>query len=251
MIKQVMTAVVLSVACATGAPSYAASRFTADNTVVISAPISGQSMQPVTQKVVDWILKGVKGGEVNIVLSSPGGSVVAGFFFVNKLKALQHKGVKVNCYVEDVAASMAFQILTQCDKRIVLNESFLLWHRVRVNVGGMFGAPMTAPQAHDLMTDLQAYDDHILSDLIRSMGSHAPIDYITYHFERETLHTGKNLCTRVSGFCTAVDVVPGLVEIMADERVVKATVAPSIFGESDIMYIWDKFPVVYTVDTNK
>lgn len=210
-------------------------------TIVIDGEISGRSMGPIYSYVNGLLAQQSVPENLDIVISSPGGSVTAGFLFLDRLSALKQRGTKVNCYVAEVAASMAFQILTQCDTRTSLETSFLLWHRARVFVGGMFGTAMTGPMAYQLGVQLKDLDDHIYRDVKKAMPS-APDHYLRFHFEAETLHTGANLAAAVPEFLTISDDSAWIMGQLTNPDAVhlaKATLFDTMkFG--DLIYIWDR-----------
>jgi len=93
--------------------------------MVIDSVINNQSMKPLIDALTG--LYGPHKGPkiVDLVLNSPGGSVVTGFEFLSLMSGLQEQGWTFRCTVYHVAASMAYQILNQCDQRQSLNNSFL------------------------------------------------------------------------------------------------------------------------------
>lgn len=156
---------------------------------------------------------------INIVINSPGGDVVTGFAFINYMESLKQKGVTLNCYVPSMAASMAFQIYLHCDNRYALNKSFLLWHGVRVQIGGgLFGGgqTMTAKSTQLLATDLKAVDAVIIAELKEALN--LDLKTIMYHFDAETLHIGSNLSAMDPAFVTTSDAIPGLLEALDDPK---------------------------------
>lgn len=175
--------------------------------------------------------------EINIVISSPGGSVVAGFLFLDRMKAVQARGTVVNCYVADVAASMAFQILLQCDRRYATSTSFLLWHRARVSLG--FGGAMTGPEMASLGRQLKDLDEHIYNDVAASLSEDVPDHYIRFHFEKETLHTGANLGTVAPHFITVEAAIPGVYESLTNEKLVRSAKGGmfDMFAVGELIYI--------------
>jgi ATP-dependent protease ClpP protease subunit len=150
---------------------------------------------------------------IDIILNSPGGAVIPGFLFINRMNSLKAQGIKLRCYVQDFAASMAFQILMHCNERHILERSFLLWHRVRVQVGGMFGQPITAPEASKLSASLQAIDDLIIEELVSAMPQLDRVE-IMYHLEDETLHTGITLGRAAPKTFTVHKYIPGLYKLL-------------------------------------
>lgn len=244
MFSKILLSVTMFAACAQSYPADAA-EFKPENTIIIDQPIMNQTMQPVSNQVMAWIVAPKKLDSVNMIINSPGGSVTTGFFFISKLKALKAQGTVLNCYVVNLAASMAFHFLTQCDSVTVLDESGLLWHRARVNVGGLGGEPMTAPQASDLARDLSIIDDHIFTDVLAAVKG-MPVADISYHFEKETLHFGRDLCKQTT-FCVSKPHVPGLLEAMVDKKLVRTGKEQGFFDmlTGEIMYVWSGFrPVI-------
>jgi ATP-dependent protease ClpP protease subunit len=72
-------------------------------------------------------------GPIDIVISSPGGSVSHGLFLVQAIQAVKAKGVVVRCHVPTLAASMAYVVFTQCTERYALPYAQLLFHAPRVS----------------------------------------------------------------------------------------------------------------------
>lgn len=193
--------------------------------MVIDGPITSQSIAPLKQVLLQELADGNVRPELQMILNSPGGSVFAGFQFISILKAAKAEGMRLVCIVPGMAASMAFQFLTICDERYVLNESMLLWHRARV--GGVEG-PITAPAAEHLSKQLQETDDSIMDQLVRVLPMNKKD--ITYHFEHESFHQGRALCsTTAPGFCTSYDVIPGLFAMINNPKALHSVAPLSIF----------------------
>jgi len=227
----------LAVTVLLSGPAYAET-FNSSNTIVISREITGATMQPVIGKVLELISSPKLVPNLNIIISSPGGSVTAGFIFTSLLRDLKARGTTITCYVPWFAASMAFGILTQCSKRIVLKEAMLLWHRARVMTGDQ---PITGPVASVLARDLAATDAVILQGVMDTVGQEMSEQDVKYYFEVETLHIGSNLCAQVPKFCTAVDSVPGMFKAMVSNDIVHAEAAFSPFGKIvETLYIWSR-----------
>jgi ATP-dependent protease ClpP protease subunit len=207
-----------------------------DRAMVIEGPIAGGNLN----HLGDLLLEMDNSAPIDIVISSPGGSVVAGFIFVSKMKAAQAQGKSIRCFVPDVAASMAFQILVNCDERYVLNRSFLLWHRARVFFGGFNFAIVTAPIAKQLSVQLDILDQTIYDETAAALG--APDEYVRYHFENETLHTGASLQKSAPNFLSAHDSISGLLEALKNDKLPRtAALSPfdmrSLYRPGQIVYI--------------
>lgn len=212
--KKVLAALFVTFTSLIGQSACASEGFVPENTIVIRGVIARETMGPVYQKMNDYLFEPQAPSEVNLIIDSPGGSVFSGFRFISQMKALQGKGTKFSCYVPGLAASMAFHILAHCDKRVVLDESALLWHRARVFI--MFGT-ITAPISAALSRDLQLTDGHILNSIQQALSKDMSKEDIQYHFEQETLHIGQNLCKTAPHFCTSAATVPGLIEALQDK----------------------------------
>jgi len=105
----------------------------AATTVEISGPIDFQLVAPLVDKIVSQASAGT---EITLIINSPGGEVNAGLFLINAMKLSQARGAKLRCITTGLAASMALQVFSQCDSRFALPNSFMLYHPVRVNLGG-------------------------------------------------------------------------------------------------------------------
>jgi len=172
-----------------------------------------------------------KSGEaVDIVLDSPGGSVFSGFQFVNAMEEVKGQGVRIRCFVNGLAASMAFQILVHCDERYALSRSFLLWHGVRTQSR----EPITSRSAAALHADLAAIDKVILAELRETLGLKE--EELLFHFNQETLHIGDNLGVMCPNFITIRRYIPGIGEALANPKVVKTSQTQGfefLFNSSD------------------
>lgn len=92
---------------------------------------------------------------IDIVISSPGGSVSHGLMFIQAMKEVKKKGVTIRCYVTGMAASMAFNIFTQCDERYSLPYATLLFHAPRV-MGTFVIDVQAAKQLYEGLSQLEA-----------------------------------------------------------------------------------------------
>lgn len=227
-----------------------AEEFNPRNTVIIDQPIGRDTMAPIIDKMNRFLASKQAPAEIKLIIDSPGGSVYTGFKFIAQMKALQAQGTVIKCFVPGLAASMAFHILVHCDERNILQESALLWHRARVFV---MMAAFTAPVASELARDLQQIDDHILREVRAGLSRDMSDKEIVYHFERETLHIGRDLCNQVPSFCTAHAAIPGLLEVMARKDMV--TTLPvedpdQLFRDESMIYLYFQY-LVDTLNTEK
>lgn len=178
-----------------------------EHTVYIRGAIQDDNILPLGEQLVKWALA-KPGVELTIVLDSPGGELYTGFKFMKYLDVVHSQGSTIRCIVRDMAASLAFQILTKCDQRYALPNSLLLWHRVRT--GGFL---VTAPVAARILSILGRWDEELFAE-VRGAMPLASEDVLRMHFEDETLHRAVELDRDIdSGFLTVLPYIPGLVEV--------------------------------------
>jgi ATP-dependent protease ClpP protease subunit len=190
-----------------------------ERTLYIEGAISGQTLDPLMDKLIDLTRKvftDKNKEQINIIISSPGGEVISGNMFINKMVALRGLGVPIVCYVQDMAASMAFQTFTQCSKRYALTTSYLLWHGVRTRLQG----PVTQLVAHSVAEDLQRMDDSVMVQLEDTLSLTS--SELVRHFERETLWSGMQLRNADPGFLTVQDFYPEVSEVLINPHLTKS-----------------------------
>lgn len=100
------------------------------NMVIIKGPIVAET----TNKFI-MDLKNFKNKELNVFISSPGGSVMEGRKIISYIEMLQNNDVDVNCVV-DFAASMAFVITQSCTNRYSLSSGTLMQHQMSLGTDG-------------------------------------------------------------------------------------------------------------------
>jgi len=152
--------------------------------LVLDKEVTGSSTKELGTKLQALVASGAT--SVDIYINSPGGSVLAGFWFIDQMRYAQSRGVEIRCHVDKLAASMAFQILTACSKRYVQPFSILLWHRVRQQ---LVMPEATAPVLTQISYDMHQWDSIIIDMLLQAYDN---VDQTTilFHLERETMHTG-------------------------------------------------------------
>ena len=112
---------------------------------------------PVVNNVGEWV--------ITVVIDSPGGLVDTMFEVARQFEKLRYQGYVIECHLKGYAASAAFFILTQCDRRIGYPESLLMWHQPAV----MFNFPvrLTLEDAKALYVDLQVAWDSAMEGIYR------------------------------------------------------------------------------------
>lgn len=178
--------------------------------------------------------------KVDMIINSPGGSVIDGFLFINVMEAAKAKGLYIRCFVPEIAASMAFGLLVHCNERHTLARSFLLWHRARISAG--FGTVLTATEMLKLGSDLARVDQLILDEVTAAMPDVNP-EVISYHFESETLHVGTNLHKLSPIFITSHKTIEGLYDTMSSKSVPRnGSSSPFTFVEA---HQWEEGEIIY------
>lgn len=204
--------------------------FSPERTIVINGAINDNMFTP-TIETMDKLAK--SGKVIDIILSSPGGSVIAGSLLIDRMEQLKLAGVTFRCAVRDVAASMAFQILLHCNERYATPHSFLLWHPVRVFMRG----PLTADMAQTLFVQLAEADEMALHDL----RAYLPMDEseLMWHFKNETLHQAFNLKMLSPTFFKRV--TNNITNLYPEKPALDTAQFASFFGLNQIIYIHERF----------
>ena len=94
-----------------------------------------------TQFIAELSMVAAPNKSVTVFVDSPGGSVIAGMYAIEAVKALRisHPGLRLTCYIHS-AASMAFHFVQlACDKRVVSEVSILMQHQASAGMGGKWG----------------------------------------------------------------------------------------------------------------
>ena len=139
-----------------------------------------------------------------LVLSSPGGSVIAGMQVISAMRMLQSRGTPIHCVTTLMAASMAFQIFAECDKRYALEYSLLLFHPIRVNWDG----PLTPRDALNIAKSMRLYEKDLVQVLLDKTGMDRKTFF--WHFYQETLFPAIALEELIPDFMEVVKDVKGV-----------------------------------------
>lgn len=175
-----------------------------DRTVFITDVIRGREGIMVGDRILDLSEK--SDAPIYILINSPGGSVTVGFTIIGAIERAKERGVQFRCAVTGFAASMAFQILTHCQKRYALPYSMLLWHPVRVVFGGgMFSAPVVLlpVEVEALSEDLKGIENIMIPQLTSTL--RIPRRQFYLHYHGETLHQALSIERMAPHFLTIVE----------------------------------------------
>lgn len=172
-------------------PSYAGQTIDmrGDRTLRVSGEIGG-AVLGIASKIE--LLSRSSDEPINLIINSPGGSVPAGLQLVEAVHIAQSRGVTVRCAVTTLAASMAFILLSQCDERIALANSLLLFHPARAFV---FMGALKAEDARYMAEELEAINADMADMLEESMGivTAEQKSWFDYHTNKETLWVASRL----------------------------------------------------------
>jgi ATP-dependent protease ClpP protease subunit len=136
---------------------------------------------------------------IDMVINSPGGSVVAGMQLLSAMDVAKARGVKFRCVVPVMAASMGFQILANCDERYALKYAMLLWHPVKISSRDGFSAEQLLYESDRI----RAIERPLMRHLIAVLGITRKIFW--YHYRHETLWIASEFGDLSPGFLTIVD----------------------------------------------
>jgi ATP-dependent protease ClpP protease subunit len=180
----------------------------APTTLEINGPIGFQMTIPLVDQIVSQAKDDV---EITLIINSPGGEVNAGMYLLNAMKLSQARGVNFRCITTGLAASMALQIFSQCDTRYALPNSFMLYHPVRVSIGGGLFSPgvaLTPNLAKQIADDLIRIEKILVKDLRDSMK--VSDEKFNFNYHNETLLLAREINTDSPGWLTLVDNIAGL-----------------------------------------
>lgn len=201
-----------------------------ERTIIINGVISDSMFMP----TLDAMNKlAATGNTIDIILSSPGGSVIAGSLLIDRMEQLKLAGVNFRCVVRDVAASMAFQLLLHCNERYSTPHAFLLWHPVRIFMRG----PLTADMAQTLLVQLGEADEMAIHDLRAYLPM--PDSDLMWHFKNETLHQAFNLQMLAPTFFNKV--TNNVTNLYPKKPALDTGEYASLFGLNQIIYIHERF----------
>jgi ATP-dependent protease ClpP protease subunit len=176
--------------------------------VFIAGPIGGGNIIPLG----DHLLKLSQASKepVDVIINSPGGEVRTGDLFLEYIKVVKARGVKVRCYVIGMAASLAFTIYMQCDERHALESSVLMFHGARIFLGLM---PVTEQIASEITTALGHINKKLLKQIHQSFKGTLTTDQVTRAFLDEHMWESQELSAATKGqFLKVHEHIPGLLE---------------------------------------
>jgi len=184
-------------------PAFAGTTFYVDQKrrIDVSGEV-GRQMIPLASKL-DHMSK-ENSSPIDIVINSPGGSVMSGLVFLSAMKLAKSRGVKIRCVTTLLSASMAFFFLANCDERYALPNSFLLWHPISMGYGDSQRSDTLIHDANWMDNVEEIMIQEILPTLGISLAEYA------YHRHHETMWTAGLLSKIAPKFLVIVDDVVGI-----------------------------------------
>ncbi len=173
------------------------------STMVIEGPI-GQGILSQANRLISFSTTKDAPKIIDIVINSPGGSVFAGWQFITAMQIVRARGFKIRCMVTSMAASMAFQIFSQCDERFAYKFSLLLWHPPASRLQGR----PTPQRARAFSRSLRQVEKELVKQL-RSRFKLKKSKFM-YHYLKETLHTAQAVRELTPSFLNTTTDVGGL-----------------------------------------
>jgi ATP-dependent protease ClpP protease subunit len=168
----------------------------------IESDISGESAVSFLRQMDETMI--IPGDRV-ILIDSPGGQVDAGMAMIGRIEIEKAMGSRVICVVEHAAHSMAFNLLTHCDVRLARPKSFMIFHKVAVELCSNpdhSGPRLTPKNLRKIANDLQRMDELFRRPNATALHMSLP-DYDLF-CEHDTAWTAMSLYTRgyLNGFAT-------------------------------------------------
>lgn len=136
---------------------------------------------------------------IDIVINSPGGSVLVGTSIVDSMTLAKNRGVTLRCFSGVLSASMAFIVLAHCDERYVLPNAKLLFHPVSTQGNG---------RLQELIIQLEEIRRTEL-EVMRFLNSKMklPLTDFHKHYFAETMWAGWSLSNATGGNCKFLCIV--------------------------------------------
>lgn len=198
--------------------------------VLLTSEIRGAYAARLASRI-SFLVQEKKVKNIDIIINSPGGSIVAGMFIVTAIERAKSRNVVVRCAVPRFAASMAFQILSHCSERYILPQAFVLWHPPRIAL--MF-AIITPQAARSILTSLADWEDVLVLQLRREMNINGTI--FTKYYNSEKLVLGSELVEITKGFATVVDDIRGIPDSAWTDKKIRSNGAKGRQYTLDIDY---------------
>jgi ATP-dependent protease ClpP protease subunit len=97
-------------------------------------------------------------GPLVLIIQSPGGSVGAGALLIKDIQREQQQGTKVICVAVNDAHSMAFDILSFCDVRLMTPHTLSVVHKAAASILDERDGRLTAKKLREIANEIEELD---------------------------------------------------------------------------------------------
>lgn len=143
-----------------------------------TGPVNGVSVTACISKLTEWHRLDPE-CDIEIVFTSPGGSIIDGFCLFDFVRSLSHAGHKVTVGVLGMAASMAGILLQMGDHRWAGSEAWIMIHRAA------FGAQGKTFEIEDEVEWVKRVEKRILDIFVRRTGGKLTAAKIKRNWDRK------------------------------------------------------------------
>jgi ATP-dependent Clp endopeptidase proteolytic subunit ClpP len=129
------------------------------------------------------------GCAIDIIINSPGGSVIDGMMLFDFIQSLRRKGHYITTYAMGYAASMAGILLQAGDRRIMGKESYVLIHEISTGAIGKIG------EIEDVVEFVKKIQERVLK--IFESRSNKSAAYFEKHWRRKDWWLSSDECLAI------------------------------------------------------
>lgn len=145
-----------------------------------SSAVEAKSVRECITTLTAWSRQ-APGCDIDLIINSPGGDILAGFALVDFLLELRHKGHKITTIALGIAASMAAVVLQAGDVRVMGPNAILLLHEGSLGVVGSWGE---AEDRMVLMTKLQSRIFSLFAERAMVVNPKTTVAFLRKHAKR-------------------------------------------------------------------
>ena len=142
-------------------------------------------------------------GQIWFIIDSEGGDVEATIKFIAAMHIAQQKGAVFTCLATGNVMSAAFFIYAECDKRVSLEHTTFLFHRVRRVLTGAFNVKELTKVA----VELEKEDGRLINRLLEKLHPQSR-EWFDASLEKEYYLDADELMLQCPGFFTITNNPP-------------------------------------------
>lgn len=133
--------------------------FSTAKVITISGDIGNEKAEKLRYETQLFNTLGIPGNRL-IIINSTGGFSSGGQAIIDLMAYEQMHGIKMICVVEEMAASMAFNVLSHCDVRFATPGTVLMFHAIAyVKIDGTKNERLTSNRLRELAAKLEKDDE--------------------------------------------------------------------------------------------